>query len=132
MPNRLRLMVLLCWLRYGPPVQARVLQALNASVPDLVSKTDLSALTDLTAAIRRAARFVPGSRCLDQALACWIVAQRLGLPARLNLGIRRQPQGTTAHAWISAGDQPIAEDPEALRQLLPLLSGAVPAIREFD
>lgn len=132
MPNHFRLLLLLYWLRYGPPVQARVQRALQAPTTDTASATDVAAVSNLMTAIRRVARWVPGSRCLDQALACWTLAQHRGLPAKLHLGIRRQPQGTTAHAWISAGDQAIGEDPDALRQLLPLQAGTVSEVRDFD
>lgn len=132
MPNHFRLLLLLYWLRYGPPVQARVQRALQASTTDTASATDVAGVSDLMTAIRRAARWVPGSRCLDQALACWTFAQHRGLPVKLHLGIRRQPHGTTAHAWISVGAQAIGEDPDALRQLLPLQAGAVSDLHEFD
>lgn len=132
MRKRVRVLILLYWLRFGPPVQARVQAALAESDSDDWSPNTLEALTELRLLVRLTARFVPGSRCLDQALATWILARQQGLPARLRLGIRRLSGRATAHAWISAGDQAIGEDPEALRQLLPLQAGAVSDLREFD
>lgn len=131
-PNRFRLFLLLIWLRYGPGVEPRVQAALLRSASDTGSDETIATVTALRLLVQRAARWVPGSRCLDQALATWIVAQRMGLPAALRLGVRRQAGLISAHAWISVGTEAIGEDPDALRQLLPLQQGGLNEIERFD
>ncbi|MDA1081242.1 MAG: lasso peptide biosynthesis B2 protein [Gemmatimonadetes bacterium] len=57
-------------------------------------------------AISRAARTVPGSRCLPQAVVAYRLLRAGGHPAELTLGVRKDqavPNGLDAHAWVSSG-----------------------------
>lgn len=131
-PSRFRLFILLLRSRYGPDVRARVQQAIQARDPGPGSSDAIAAVTAIRMAMRRTARWVPRSRCLDQALATWIVAREFDLPARFRLGVKRVNGKTTAHAWIQVGSVDIDEDAAGLRQLLPLLPGGLPEVSVFD
>ena len=110
----------LAWLRYGPGSAAAVLAAHSLQVATTLNADDREWLSAVSAIIRRAARWVPGSRCLDRSLALHHYAHARGVPAALRLGVRRLPDGRiTAHAWITLAGEPIGEDPAALDTLLP-------------
>jgi hypothetical protein len=85
-----------------------------------VPVTGESPLVDLTLrAVVRAAAIFPGRAvCLEQALALFILLRRRGVEVDLRLGV--QPFPFIAHAWVELRGQPIGEDAEALRHLLPL------------
>ncbi|MCP3919687.1 MAG: lasso peptide biosynthesis B2 protein [bacterium] len=52
-------------------------------------------------AVSAASSFVPGARCLSQALASQVLLGRAGLAASLRLGIGRDDEGVVeAHAWL--------------------------------
>lgn len=51
--------------------------------------------------VRRAARLVPGSKCLPMAFAGLVLTGRRGHRARVQIGVRRQPdEPFGAHAWL--------------------------------
>jgi hypothetical protein len=59
-------------------------------------------------AIRRAARFVPGARCLARALAGQALLSRRGVATDLRIGVtRREEKGLVAHAWLEREEQVI-------------------------
>lgn len=47
--------------------------------------------------------------CLPRALAVHGVLRRRGLRPELKLGVRRQPQGIQAHAWVELEGHPLAQ-----------------------
>ena len=56
-------------------------------------------------AIRAAARLIPGSTCLIQALAAQALLIRYGHSARLNIGVMKGEQPSfVAHAWVTCED----------------------------
>ena len=59
-------------------------------------------------AVRAVASRVPGTACLPEALAAYVLMSRHGHPARLCLGVRRPGSGTglDAHAWVEDGASP--------------------------
>jgi hypothetical protein len=55
-------------------------------------------------AVDRAARTIPGSACLAQALTAELLLRRDGQPARVSIGVAPDGQPLDAHAWVeSAG-----------------------------
>ena len=115
------LVLKLAWLRYGPGNAAAVRAAHQQPMSTTRNAGELEWLSAVAGAIRLAARWVPGSRCLDRSLALHHYAHARGVLAALRLGVRRLPNGqVTAHAWITLAGEPIGEDPAALSTLLPL------------
>ena len=53
-------------------------------------------------------------RCLRRSLVLRAWLARHGVAAELELGVRRLPDGMTAHAWVTWADQPIYEDAEVI------------------
>jgi hypothetical protein len=67
-----------------------------------------------------ATAFYPGrSKCLEQAVATFILLRRRGAPVNIRLGV--QPYPFIAHAWLELNGQPITESPEVIARfaLLP-------------
>jgi hypothetical protein len=55
-------------------------------------------------AMLRAARLMPGARCLPQALAAEVMLRRAGRSARTSIGVALDGAPLAAHAWVeSAG-----------------------------
>lgn len=55
-------------------------------------------------AVDRAARSIPGSDCLPQALTAELMLRRAGLPAQVSIGVASDGRLLSAHAWTeSAG-----------------------------
>ncbi|MHB1312595.1 MAG: lasso peptide biosynthesis B2 protein [Gemmatimonadaceae bacterium] len=55
-------------------------------------------------AVDRAARTIPGSSCLPQALTAELMLRRAGRSARVSIGVAPDGQPLDAHAWVeSAG-----------------------------
>lgn len=68
---------------------------------------------EVAAAVRRAARGVPGALCLAQALAARVLLRRRGVPAELCLGAGQAERGGfVAHAWLEHGGEVVFGDPE--------------------
>jgi len=51
-------------------------------------------------AVEAAGRRIPGATCLAKALAARVMLGRRGLESRLKLGVAREGEGITAHAWV--------------------------------
>jgi len=124
-------MLMLAWFRFGPGINARVGDALAApaAAPAL---RDEATLNEVASRIRRAARFVPGSRCLDRSLLLFTIGRQLGIPATLRLGVRRGSGAFSAHAWICLDGMAIGEDAEALKHLVPFPTGKDTGHIRFD
>jgi hypothetical protein len=56
-------------------------------------------------AVRRAARRLPGTTCLVDALAAELMLRRRGVPSTLHIGVRAPLAATPldAHAWLECG-----------------------------
>lgn len=70
--------------------------------------------------LQRCGRWLPGSRCLDRALYLLEIADRIGAPAVLQIGIVRSSAGLQAHAWVRLGDIILDPDPVATGRYLPM------------
>jgi hypothetical protein len=58
---------------------------------------------DVTWAVRRVSRAVPGATCLTQALAAQVLLSRRGYASRLRIGVARAADnGLRAHAWLES------------------------------
>jgi hypothetical protein len=57
-------------------------------------------------AVARASRYVPGARCLPQALVGQVMLERRGVPAQLRFGVHRG-ETLQAHAWLVACGRPV-------------------------
>lgn len=53
--------------------------------------------------------------CLPRALATYAMLRHRGIPNRLRLGVARQGESLTAHAWIEVGKQKLVGGAEAER-----------------
>jgi hypothetical protein len=53
--------------------------------------------------------------CLPRALAAHAMLRRRGIASRLCLGVARDGDDLTAHAWVEVGENNIVSDPEAGR-----------------
>jgi hypothetical protein len=90
------------------------------------NRVDIDEAQRLAALIAIAAR-VARVRCLPRALLLYTWLGRAGAPVRLCIGVRRQPNGLSAHAWVewnpSCGEpQPLGE-PARVRDDFAILRG---------
>jgi hypothetical protein len=78
----------------------------QAEVPDeLIDKTLHNVIV--------ATVLYPGrSKCLEQAVASFILLRRRGVPAEVRFGI--QPYPFFAHAWVELNGAPLNESPEVI------------------
>jgi hypothetical protein len=53
--------------------------------------------------------------CLRRSLVLQWLLRRAGIPSELKLGVRREGQGISAHAWIEYQGEPVGE-PEGIEQ----------------
>jgi hypothetical protein len=77
-------------------------------------------IEEVSRAVDRASRFVPGARCLAQALTAQILLARRGIPTELRIGVAREEGGPVrAHAWLEGGGKVLFEraHPEVYRAL---------------
>jgi hypothetical protein len=84
---------------------SRRLFGLNQGAPILTSPSLRLALRrdsneDICWAVRTAARYVPGARCLGQALVGSAMLRRQGYPAEVRVGVANAASGFEAHAWV--------------------------------
>ncbi|HAZ44444.1 MAG TPA: lasso peptide biosynthesis B2 protein [Cyanobacteria bacterium UBA11369] len=57
-------------------------------------------------AVTVASHYVPGARCLAQALATQVLLERRGYPNQLRIGVARSKGGQmSAHAWVESQGQ---------------------------
>ena len=62
-----------------------------------------------------ATAFYPGrSKCLEQAIAVFVLLRRRQVPVQIRLGV--QPYPFYAHAWVELQGAPLTESPEIVAQ----------------
>jgi hypothetical protein len=67
-------------------------------------------------AVDRAARTIPGSKCLAQAVVATRLLRAGGVPGDLTIGVARGGAPTfEAHAWARSGDLIVTGDPDLSR-----------------
>jgi len=84
---------------------------------------------DVRRAMQRAARTVPGTRCLAEAIVAMRLLRRAGLPAEMEIGVARGSDAARpldAHAWVRSGDFTVTGDAEFERyaRLIQVSGGA--------
>lgn len=82
-------------------------------------------------AVDRAARTVPGSVCLSQALTAEFLLRRAGCEARVSIGVAPDGGPLAAHAWVESAGVLVTGDAHDLSRYRPLLvfgstSGSAP------
>jgi hypothetical protein len=81
-----------------------------------------AALDRVAWAVTKASRYVPEATCLTQALAAQIMLARLGVPARVRIGVARGENAElVAHAWVEGQGQ-IVVGGSNLERYTPLLA----------
>ena len=61
-------------------------------------------LEEFSWAVSAASRYVPGARCLPQALAAQVLLQAHGFPVDFRIGVAKESQGAfQSHAWVESG-----------------------------
>jgi transglutaminase-like putative cysteine protease len=90
-----------------------------ASAP--TGKTDLTVARAIRRAVDRAARTLPGSDCLPQALTAELMLRRAGLPTRVSIGVASDGQLLSAHAWVESAGFLVTGDSTDLDQFRTLV-----------
>jgi hypothetical protein len=67
-------------------------------------RTPAGPIESMAWAVAAAGRHVPSATCLTQALALQAMLARRGHPARVEIGVLKDP-AFRAHAWVVAGDR---------------------------
>ena len=63
---------------------------------------------EVAAAVERAARYMPGTTCLTNALALTRALRKNGVPASVKIGVDANPT-FAAHAWVEVNGVPLAD-----------------------
>jgi len=97
-------------------------------------RADRSTITEdqITWAMQHAQRIIPRATCLPQAIAAEALLTRGGLPAHLQIGVKKTPDGKlTAHAWVESNGRIVVGNLRDLNDYtrLPTLPPAWPESR---
>lgn len=93
--------------KYKLLLTLRPVEVLNEAPPPPVREcAGWPAASDISRAVYFSARFLPGVRCLPQALAVRSLMHRYGRPCELRIGVATDG-GFRAHAWVTAGENVI-------------------------
>jgi len=77
---------------------------------DRQSDVGSAQIDSLVLAVQRACAAWGRGACLDRALTlCWLL-RRAGLPADLQLGVRKHDNDLAAHAWVELGGRRLGDD----------------------
>jgi hypothetical protein len=72
--------------------------------------------------VRASARHLPGGRnCLVEALTLWWLLRRRGIESEIRIGVRREPRGLDAHAWVECGGGIVLDEADASAPFAPLV-----------
>lgn len=88
--------------KYKLLLTLRPVEVLNEAPPPVRECTGWPAASDISRAVYFSTRFLPGVRCLPQALAVRSLMLRYGRPCELRIGVATE-SGFRAHAWVTAG-----------------------------
>jgi Transglutaminase-like superfamily len=78
-------------------------------------------------AVTSAARYVPAATCLTQALAAKVLLTVAGREARLRIGVAKDGNRLSAHAWVEGNGRVIVGDHDLSRfTVLPSVEGEDP------
>ena len=88
---------------------------------------DVCAVDRIVWATKAAARFIPGSTCLTQALAAQALLVRYGYSPRLTIGVMKDERRSfVAHAWVTCEEQIMIGGPQVERYTSLLNLGSLP------
>jgi transglutaminase-like putative cysteine protease len=94
---------------------ARTLRAARRLAGDLAGTVDDRLVQRTLHNIVVATALYPGrSKCLEQAVAAFVLLRRRQIPVQLRLGV--QPYPFSAHAWVELNGVPLSESPEVVAQ----------------
>lgn len=81
-------------------------------------------------AVSRAARLMPGARCLPRALAAEVMLRRAGHTARTSIGVALDGAPLAAHAWVESAGVVVTGDTADLGKYrtLVVFGGATPPL----
>lgn len=110
-------------LRLLPFKTLRALLATMSEKPRTLAQESPCSVDRVVWAVETAARHVPKSTCLTQAIATKVLLARRGFPAHLHIGVAHQGKGEQllAHAWIESEGKVLIGGSE-LERYTPLLT----------
>jgi hypothetical protein len=82
---------------------------------------DETAARAVRRAVDRAARTVPGSACLAQALTAEVMLRRAGCAVRVSVGVAPDGEVLAAHAWVESAGVLVTGDADDLGKYRTLL-----------
>lgn len=100
---------------------ARVRALANRLMERSSAVADERAARAVRRAVDRAARTVPGSACLSQALTAEFLLRRAGCEARVSIGVAPDGGPLAAHAWVESAGVLVTGDAQDLSRYRPLL-----------
>lgn len=82
-----------------------------------LQEIDQASVNRVVWAVAIASRYIPGVKCLAQALATQVLLQQRGFPARLRIGLAKGEQGQLeGHAWVESQGQVVIGQESALER----------------
>jgi Transglutaminase-like superfamily len=58
--------------------------------------------------------------CVPESLSVWWLLRRRGIPAQLQLGLRKSADQLDGHAWVTVGDRVVSGDPLLPQDFTPI------------
>jgi hypothetical protein len=110
--RHIRLATTLHYLSHTLPPRARPQSP--TTPPELVAQ-----ITDAVAA-----RLPLPVTCLHRATTTWWLLRRRGIPAVVQIGVRRADGRFDAHAWVEVEDRPLAQRADIATQFTPIAQGS--------
>ena len=109
--------------RFRPlPKLLRDAADVNASTAAAPARDPRPEIERLQRLVRIAARYrLSPATCLPRALALRAMLRRRGIPAALEIGVRKDGERLRAHAWLVHDGRPIGEPEEVAAEFVPLL-----------
>jgi transglutaminase superfamily protein/coenzyme PQQ synthesis protein D (PqqD) len=118
---RLWVRLTLAWLSFALLGWERTLNLWRRPVPPVVWGPDAgeAVLAAVDGLVRRVAGRHPlNPQCKERALVSWHLLRRMGLPARLVMGVMLYP--FAAHAWAECQGRVVGDDPGRCEQFVPV------------
>jgi hypothetical protein len=107
------------WLTVGLLPASAVLRKISAKVP-LLARHQPQTTGRIAWAVTVAARYIPGSKCLVQAIAGRNLLASYGFPSEIHIGVAKDSKNwLSAHAWVEVeGKTVIGGDTTAYAPLI--------------
>ena len=108
---------------------AKKIQRLVGSGPATPAHDDDSTTLEVQERVRdaivRASGRVPRATCLIQAVSGWYMLHRRGIGAAVRIGVQKDEQAFSAHAWLCVGDRILIGGEDASARFVTLESRRV-------